>query len=81
MKRSEITEEDNERFRSMIGMRVRKSRPDDKSQPKPFKSGLKVNTVSGIGVHPKLGCLVFLFVEDDSFVCCHICHEAPKDVL
>ena len=40
---------------------------------KPFKSGKKVNTVSSIGIHPKLNIPVFYFIEDDSYVECRRC--------
>jgi len=41
---------------------------------KPFKSGLKENTVKDIISHPKLeGKLAYLFYEDDSFVSVEMC--------
>jgi hypothetical protein len=43
------------------------------SQPKPFKSGSKVNTVAGIIEHPQQNCPAFTFFEDDSYVACHSC--------
>lgn len=60
-------------FENWIGQRVRKTarRP---VEPKPFKSGSKVNTVAGIIDHPQLpGQKAFTFVEDDSYVACRTC--------
>lgn len=74
MKLSQITEKDNEIYRAMIGKKVwKKTRPNDKKEPNPFKSGLKINTVKGIIYHLQLGCLAFTFEEDDSYVACYIC--------
>lgn len=57
-----------------IGDKVRKK------SGKPFKSGLKVNTVSDIGAHPVLKDeLAFSFVEDDSKVSCVQCEIANDD--
>lgn len=55
-----------DKFRMWIGQQVRKAR-------KPFKSGLKVNTVKGMILHPQLWVPAFTFVEDDSYVRCDIC--------
>jgi hypothetical protein len=56
----------------MIGIRVKKP------SGKPFKSGFKINTVTGVVVHPyhpkKLK--GFTFVEDDSIVLCETCVPA-----
>ncbi len=49
-----------------IGCKVRKPK-------KPFKSGLKENTVRGIIVHPQLQRPAFIFYEDDSYVSCDRC--------
>jgi len=41
---------------------------------KPFKSGLKVNTIKDIITHPKReGKEAYLFYEDDSFVSVEMC--------
>lgn len=42
-------------------------------EPKPFKSGLKENTVKGIIAHPILNIPAFIFEEDDSYVECRRC--------
>jgi len=42
-------------------------------EPKPFKSGLKVNTVRGVIDHPILLIPAFVFMEDDSYVECRRC--------
>lgn len=70
-------------FRSLIGKKVRKladrtrsgkRRVDDgKYSSKPFKSGLKENTVKGVIEHPILGIPAFTFVEDESCVECRRC--------
>lgn len=44
-----------------------------KESGKPFKSGLKINTVKGVIEHPKLGIPAFVFVEDQSYVECRQC--------
>lgn len=51
----------------MIGLKVKKI------SGKPFKSGLKFNTISGTGIHPKTKRATFLFEEDDSYVECKQC--------
>ena len=58
-------------YESLIGRKVRKtSGQNNQSQPKPFKSGSKVNTVKGIVDHPILHIPAFTFYEDDSYVEC-----------
>jgi len=58
-------------YESMIGCKVRKtSGKNHQNEPKPFKSGLKINTVKGIITHPQLGIPAFTFYEDDSYVEC-----------
>lgn len=60
-------------YEQWIGKKVRKVRKNDR-QPKPFKSGFKVNTVAGIIDHPmRPGEPAFTFKEDDSYVSCHFC--------
>lgn len=51
---------------SWIGLQVHKDK-------KPFKSGLKFNTVSGVVDHPVLHIPAFTFIEDDSVVECRRC--------
>lgn len=70
-------------FRSLIGKKVRKladrtrsgkRRVDDgKYSSKPFKSGLKENTVKDVIEHPILGTPAFVFEEDGSCVECGRC--------
>lgn len=63
----------------MIGKKVWKnSKTNSGSTPKPFKSGLRVNTVTAIIVHPLTGKDAFTFEEDDSFVECRLCSIAPN---
>jgi len=40
---------------------------------KPFKSGLKTNTIKGVIDHPILHIPAFIFEEDDSYVECRKC--------
>ena len=49
-----------------------------KKSGKPFKSGLKINTVKDVVKHPILGTEAFSFEEDDSIVEIKIC--LPKDM-
>lgn len=64
----------------MIGQQVWKNpKTDSKTQPKPFKSGRKVNTVTGIVTHEQTGRLGFTFLEDASVVECFRCSLAPED--
>lgn len=58
-----------------IGKKVKKKsiNNDDSYQPKPFKSGLKVNTVKGIIEHPILFIPAYIFEEDESYVECRRC--------
>lgn len=57
-------------FENLIGKKVCKP-----LSGKPFKSGLKVNTVKGIVNHPVLNIPAFTFVEDESYVECRRCEE------
>lgn len=50
-----------------VGKKVRKT------SPKPFKSGLKVNTVKEVVDHPVLHTPAYTFLEDDSIVECRRC--------
>jgi hypothetical protein len=47
-------------------------------EPKPFKSGSKINTIKGVIVHPILNVPAYIFVEDDSFVECRRCFILDK---
>jgi hypothetical protein len=55
------------KYETNVGKKVRKA------SPKPFKSGLKVNTVKEIVDHPVLNIPAYTFVEDDSIVECRRC--------
>ena len=66
------SDQDVERFKAMVGKKVYKKRSG-----KPFKSGLVINTVKAADtIHPVTGRLCFTFLEDESYVECHICAEA-----
>lgn len=65
MKKSEL-----EFFRQFIGHKVYKP------SWKPFKSGLKTNTVKRVVSHEKLGSAAFIFDEDDSYVSVYSCRFA-----
>ncbi len=58
-------------YSEFIGKRVSKLRGI--KEPKPFKSGLKANTVKGVITHPILKIPAFTFMEDDSYVECRRC--------
>jgi hypothetical protein len=68
---SEEMAEEFLKYYPMIGLKVRKtSRGPNNKEPKPFKSGFKINTVTGIEINPYIGKLGFTFKEDDSVVNC-----------
>ena len=74
-----FTEAEIQNFYSMIGKKVTKSAKNHSGkEPKPFKSGNKVNTVRDVIVSPITSYPTFIFVEDDSFVDCHICDVIPE---
>lgn len=57
-------------YRDMIGKKV------VKKSHRPFKSNNKINTVTGVVVHPyKKDTLAYSFKEDLSFVSCDKCKE------
>jgi hypothetical protein len=65
----------------MLGKRVVKRRTGGKA-PKPFKSGLRINTTYSIVGHPHLpGHLAFTFEEDDSIVECGQCVLAQEEIF
>ena len=65
-------------LKDVIGQKVWKNpNTNSKFEPKPFKSGLKINTVTGITTHPITGRDAFTFQEDESIVECRICSLAP----
>jgi hypothetical protein len=68
-------------WEKMIGQQVWKNpKTTSKFEPKPFKSGNKINTVRGTIRHPITQQLSFLFEEDNTFVECSRCSIAPKDL-
>ncbi|MCK9542104.1 MAG: hypothetical protein M0R03_08750 [Novosphingobium sp.] len=64
-------------YKSLIGKKVTKFKV--KREPKPFKSGKKINTVKGIINHPQLDIPAFIFEEDDSYVECRRCYPVKED--
>lgn len=76
-----FTQEDVDRWNSMVGQKVWKNpKTTSKSEPKPFKSGLKVNTVTSVVIHEQTGRPGFTFAEDASVVECFRCSIAPKQL-
>lgn len=76
----EFTDEDRARWVSMIGHQVWKNpKTSSTGQPKPFKSGRKINTVTGIVTHEQTGRLGFTFLEDATVVECWRCSLAPEE--
>ena len=61
-----ITEEE---AKENIGKKVTKT----SAKQKPFKSGLKINTINGVINHPTLNIPAYTFEEDDSYVECRRC--------
>jgi hypothetical protein len=61
-----------ETFISNIGMKTHKTSKEG-TVPKPFKSGLKTNTIKGVIEHPELKIPAYTFEEDDSYVECRRC--------
>lgn len=57
-----------------IGRQVCKTTLRKHGNPKPFRSGNKVNTVKGVIMHPTMDIPAYTFVEDDSYVECRRCH-------
>lgn len=74
-----FTQEDVHRWNSMVGQKVWKNpKTTSKFEPKPFKSGLKINTVTGVVIHEQTGSPGFTFAEDESVVECFRCSIAPQ---
>ena len=61
-----------EDFKSNIGKKTHKTSKDG-TVPKPFKSGLKTNTIKDVIEHPVLKIPAYTFEEDDSYVECRRC--------
>jgi hypothetical protein len=67
-------------WHAMIGKKVWKNpKTTSKFEPKPFKSGLKMNTVKGVCIHDRTTHLAFTFEEDASHVECFRCSLAPEN--
>jgi hypothetical protein len=77
----QFTEEDELKWVAMVGEKVWKNpKTASKFEPKPFKSGFKVNTVKSMVVHEQTGRMGFTFHEDESVVECWRCSIAPKGI-
>jgi hypothetical protein len=75
----EFTEEQIKGWHAMVGKRVWKNpKTTSKFEPKPFKSGRKINTVKAVAVHDHTPNLAFVFEEDGSQVECWRCSLAPE---
>ena len=77
-KKADDTPEKIAKYKAMIGQKVTKtSRSNNKTTPKPFKSGNRVNTVKAADfIHPVSGNLCFTFEEDNSYLQCYQCRLA-----
>ena len=74
-----FTETEMKAWHDMVGQKVWKNpKTTSKFEPKPFKSGLKVNTVKAVVVHDHTPNLAFTFEEDGSQVECFRCSLAPE---
>ncbi len=51
---------------------------NNRLEPKPFKSGKKINTVKGIVTHPILSVPAYTFIEDDSILECRRCVQVQN---
>lgn len=77
-----ITQADLDYADSLIGRKVWKNpKTTSQHQPKPFKSGSKVNTVKAVVLHDQTGSLGFTFLEDESVVECGRCSLAPESAV
>lgn len=52
----------------MIGLKCKKTSNPKGSEPKPFKSGNKINTIKGLAINPYTNNFAFTFEEDESIV-------------
>jgi len=66
-------------YKTMIGKVVTKCTGNANRISKPFKSGLKENTVKDLIINPHTNNIAFTFVEDDSCVDCKICYLAFRE--
>jgi hypothetical protein len=72
LEKNGIEQEERERLIDMIGKRVKKTSKEG-TEPKPFKSMQKHNTIKSIIIHPQLKIPAFTFEDDDSYVECRRC--------
>lgn len=81
-KKADDTPEKVAKYKLMVGLRVCKtSKSNNKTAPKPFKSGFRVNIIKDASfIHPVSGNLCFTFEEDDSYVQCYQCRIAPEGI-
>jgi len=76
-----FTLEEMTKYNELIGKKVwKKYKSISETEPKPFKSGNKINTATGIVSHFITGYPSFIFVEDDSMVECFRCSSPPDNV-
>lgn len=61
-----------ETFKQNIGKRTHKTSRQG-TEPKPFKSGRKINTIKDVVEHPVLKIPAYTFEEDESCVECRKC--------
>lgn len=59
-------------YKANIGKKTHKISKEG-TEPKPFKSGFKVNTIKGVIEHPQLKIAAYTFEEDESYVECRRC--------
>lgn len=62
----------NDVFIVNIGNKTKKTSMNNR-EPKPFKSGLKINTIKDVINHPQLNVPAYTFEEDESYVECRRC--------
>ena len=61
-----------EEYEINIGKKTHKTSKEG-TEPNPFKSGFKVNTIKGVIEHPQLKIAAYTFIEDESYVECRRC--------
>lgn len=72
--RSKLNDPEGTDYSINIGKLVAKGSGGLGSQPKPFSSGSKVNTVKSVINHPIRNVPAYTFEEDDTYVECHRCY-------
>lgn len=68
----------DKKYWEWIGSKVSKIAVSPNKTPKPFKSGLRENTVKDIVINPNTRRFAFTFEEDQSLVDCQICELKNK---